>query len=208
MQWVETRGIRRNFGVVPVLRGVDARFESGTISLIEGANGAGKTTLLSIIGTTLAPSAGHVWYEPYGRDRVAVRRELGWVSHESQCYADLTARENVEFAARLRGLDGRVAWESQVDRFGLTGLEARRMGELSRGQRQRVALARALAHRPSLLLLDEPWTGLEVKLATRLEEILEEERARGAIVIVVSHDPGVAERLNARRVRLERGRVA
>ena len=81
------------------------------------------------------------------------------------------------------------------------------MRQLSRGQRQRVALARALLHQPSVLLLDEPWTGLDAASAARLEEIVGEERERGAVVVVVSHDAGLAGRIGARRVRRGRGRI-
>ena len=198
----------RAFGATLALRGVNAAFESGTISLLEGPNGAGKSTLLAVIGTVLRPSSGGVWYDPVGDDEDEVRRHLGWVAHESHCYRELSARDNVLLAARLHGIDAKDIWREVAERVDILQLAERSVGTLSRGQKQRVALARALVHSPSVLLLDEPWTGLDSKSTSLLERVLLEERERGSLVIVVSHGEGVAERLHARRVRLENGRIA
>jgi heme exporter protein A len=187
---------------------VNVSFAAGTISLLEGPNGAGKSTLLGVIGTVLRPNAGSVHYFPLADDdAMRVRAELGFVAHDSYCYRDLDARENVKLAARLQGLDGDVAWNRITERVDVRHLAGRRVGTLSRGQRQRVALARALSHEPSVLLLDEPWTGLDRKSASELESVLIAESARGTLIIVVSHGEEVADRLGARRVRLEAGRV-
>jgi heme exporter protein A len=208
IQRIEVRGVTRAFGATLALRGVSVAFEAGTISLLEGSNGAGKSTLLAVIGTVLHPNSGSVWYDPVGDASEEVRRHLGWVAHESHCYRELGARDNVLLAARLHGLDRRSAWTDVAERVDITHLADRPVGTLSRGQKQRVALARALVHSPSVLLLDEPWTGLDQKSATLLELVLREERDRGTLVIVVSHGEGIAERLSARRVRLENGRIA
>jgi heme exporter protein A len=146
-------------------------------------------------------------YHPFGDDRAAARAEIGWVAHDSQCYRDLTARQNVELAARLHGVAPGEGWSRVAQRVSATTLAERRFGTLSRGQRQRVALARALVHSPSLLLLDEPWTGLDAASARELEDVVVQERERGALVVVVSHDSSLADRLGARRVRLQNGRV-
>jgi ABC-type multidrug transport system ATPase subunit len=207
VEWVEVQGVTRLFGSTAALRGVDARFVSGQITLLEGPNGAGKTTLMSVIGTVLRPSSGSLWYEPIGSDRERVRGQIGWVAHESHCYRDLTARQNVELAARLYGAAPRCAWDAVSRRVGAQALAERRVGTLSRGQRQRVALARALVHEPSVLLLDEPWSGLDAAGAAGLERVLAEERDRGCVVIVVSHSAEHVRRLGAATVRLERGRV-
>jgi len=207
VEWVEVRGVTRLFGSTAALRGVDARFEGGRITFLEGPNGAGKTTLMAVIGTMLRPSSGSLWYEPIGNDRDRVRSQIGWLAHESHCYRDLTARQNVELAARLYGAEPGRAWEAVSRRVGAEALADRRVGALSRGQRQRVALARALAHEPSLLLLDEPWSGLDAAGTRALEQVLAEERDRGRVVIVVSHSAEQIRRLGAASVRLERGRV-
>jgi heme exporter protein A len=204
---IEVRKVTRLFGVTAALRGVDAVFEAGTITLLEGPNGAGKSTLLSVIGTVLRPSSGEVRYEPLGSDQEQVRAHLGWVAHDSHCYRELSVRENLDFSARVYGLEPESAWARIQTRVEIAHLAARKLGTLSRGQRQRIALARALLHSPSVLLLDEPWTGLDRRSAEQLEAVLLAERVRGTLIIVVSHGEGVAERLGARQVRIEAGRV-
>jgi heme exporter protein A len=204
---IEVSRVTRLFGATPALRGVSARFEPGTISFLEGPNGAGKTTLLAVIGTVLSPSSGSVVYEPIGEDRELARAYIGWVSHESHCYRELSARQNIELAARLHGVDVASAWRDVSARVGIDAFANRNVATLSRGQRQRVAVARALVHHPSVLLLDEPWSGLDAASGERLERVLVEERDRGAIVVVVSHTPGTAERFGARRIRIEDGRI-
>lgn len=204
---IVVRGVTRLFGATPALRGVSATFEAGSITFLEGPNGAGKSTLLAVIGTTLRPNSGTVEYAPLGTSGELARAHIGWVSHESHAYRELTARQNVELAARVYGVDAREAWERTSARVGSEQLADRAVGTLSRGQRQRIALARALVHSPSVLLLDEPWSGLDVASGERLERIVVEEAARGVIVVVVSHSPELAERLAGARVRLKNGRV-
>ena len=204
---IEVEGVSRLFGATPALRGVTCHFDAGTLTFLEGPNGAGKSTLLSIIGTVLRPSKGTVRFQPLGDDRDAARAHIGWVAHESHCYPDLSGRQNVELAAKLYGLSPADSWSAVCERVGAQAFCERAVGTLSRGQRQRIALARALVHRPSVLLLDEPSSGLDAASSQRLEEILIEERDRGSIVVVVSHSATLADRLGGRRVRLERGRI-
>ena len=207
VQRIEVRGVTRLFGGTPALRGVSVEFDAGTATVLEGPNGAGKSTLLGIVGTWLRPSAGTVHYAGVGGDRTRARSQIGWVAHESHCYPELSGEQNVQLAADLYGAsnDGVKAVAARVE---AQGFWQRPVRQLSRGQRQRIALARALVHQPSVLLLDEPWTGLDAASADRLEQIVREERERGGLIIVVSHHQGLAERLGAKRVRLERGRVA
>lgn len=208
IECIEVQGVTRLFGATPALRSVSTHFEAGSITFLEGPNGAGKSTLLAVIGTVLAPTSGQVVYHPLGSQLELVRPHIGWVAHESLCYRELTARQNVELAARIYGVEVSGAWERVAQRVGAQPLADRRVATLSRGQRQRVALARALVHEPALLLLDEPWSGLDRASAEHLQHALLEERARGALVIVVNHTDGLAERLGARCVRLENGRIA
>ncbi|HEX5098869.1 MAG TPA: ATP-binding cassette domain-containing protein [Polyangiaceae bacterium] len=204
---IVVESVTRTFGAVAALRGVTLELRAGEIVMLEGSNGAGKSTLLAVLATVLRPTLGRVIYEPLGEDHKLVRRELGWVSHESLCYRELSGRENVELAAAVYGVNPQEGWERMSARVEARAFGERPVGKLSRGQRQRIALARALVHEPSVLLLDEPWTGLDRASSTLLEKTLVEERDRGTLVVVSSHAPDQAERLRARRVQLAAGRV-
>jgi len=205
---IEVRAVTRRFGATLALRQVSTSFEAGTLTFLEGPNGAGKSTLLAIVGTVLRPSSGSVWYEPFGDDQAQARRHIGWVAHESHCYRELSGRRNVELVAQIHGVpNAPMQVERVVARVGAEAFADRPVGTLSRGQRQRIALARSLVHDPGVLLLDEPWTGLDVASVDRLEAVIREEVARGSLVVAVTHGPGTAERLGARRLRIEGGRV-
>jgi heme ABC exporter ATP-binding subunit CcmA len=204
---IEVRGVTRRFGATLALRQVSTTFEAGTLTFLEGPNGAGKSTLLAIIGTVLRPSSGSVHFEPLGEDQELARRHIGWVAHESHCYRELSGRRNIELLAQIHGVVGTERIERMVARVGAEAFADRPVGTLSRGQRQRIALARALVHEPGVLLLDEPWTGLDFASADRLEEVIRDEVARGSLVIAVTHGAGTAERLGARRLRIEAGRL-
>lgn len=208
---VRVRRVSKSFGATSVLRGVDADFRPGVLTILEGANGCGKTTLLRIIGTLLRPTAGSVSYEPLGSDRMRVRAELGWLSHELLGYGDLSAQQNVELAATMQGMDRRAAWTRASERFGLASFATRPARSCSRGQRQRVALARALVNEPSLLLLDEPSAGLDRAGVVRLREVVRDEVLAGAVVLLVTHEPEVFDDLGVPavdRFLLERGKMA
>lgn len=203
---VRAERLVKTFGSTAALRGVDLELAPG-LTLIEGANGSGKTTLLRILGTLLAPTSGQVRYEPFGAEPAALRHAIGWVSHETLAYGDLSGRANVRLAAELLGLNPEIAYEAVEQRFELGRFADRAVRTMSRGQRQRIALARALVHRPSLVLLDEPTTGLDRVGVSRLLEVVREEVARGALVALVTHEPRVFEGLVSARVELERGKL-
>jgi ABC-type multidrug transport system ATPase subunit len=158
------------------------------------------------VGGLIQPTAGSVRWEPSGAGITTRREAIGWVGHEACSYRELTGEENVALVAAAHGMR-REAVLACLDRVGALGTAQRRVGTMSRGQKQRIALARGIVHSPELLLLDEPFTGLDVNGAALLESVLQQERDRGAIVIVVSHDPGLAQRVDARTLRIERGRV-
>ncbi|XXY54801.1 ABC transporter ATP-binding protein [Sorangium sp. So ce269] len=204
---VVARGVVKTYGTTAALRGVNATIEAGRLTLIEGANGSGKSTLLGILGTVVRPTSGTVLYEPFGEDVGLARGTIGWLSHESLAYPDLSGRQNVELAARFHGLDAQEAWRRAEERFELGSFALRPLRTCSRGQRQRIALARALVHHPSLVLLDEPTTGLDRSGVARLLTVVEAEVERGAAVVVVSHEPEVFRARAAARLVLERGRV-
>jgi len=198
--------VTKTYGAVRALVGVSLSFRAGRITMVEGPNGSGKSTLLSIVGTLSRPTSGSVSHGALGASRADIRAQLGWVGHDALAYADLSGRENVELAARLYGIDPKGAWSAALDRFDLAGFGERPLRTYSRGQRQRIALARALVHHPRLVLLDEPTAGLDAKSTARLQEVVREESARGAVVVVITHDPVFAE-IGDVRHRLERGRL-
>ncbi|HMI86194.1 MAG TPA: ABC transporter ATP-binding protein [Polyangiaceae bacterium] len=198
--------VSRHFGSTVALKGVDASFGAGQITSLEGPNGSGKSTLLGILGTILLPTRGEVVYGSKGVDPSEVRAQIGWLSHETHCYPDLTPRANLQLAASLYDVEV-AAWEPAARRFGVSAFAERTFRRLSRGQRQRVALARAMIHAPSLLLLDEPTNGLDADGVERLVVAISEEAGRGCIVVLVTHDAALAERVAARRLYLDRGRL-
>ena len=202
--------LSRRFGQIQALRGVDLRLEHGERLALFGANGAGKTTLLRILGLGLAPDSG--WLSIDGmdgkRDALQVRARIGWLAHASLLYDDLTARQNLEFWGRLYGVE-------QVDRraeellheMGLATYADEPAGILSRGMGQRLSLARALVHDPALLLLDEPFTGLDPTAADALKQRLKTTRSGNTSVILATHRVEDALALTDRWIMLTRGRV-
>jgi heme exporter protein A len=183
-------GLTRTFGHTRAVAGVDVTVSAGDLVAVFGPNGAGKTTLLRMLGGLVRPTAGRVRVR--GRDLRSgdptVRRPIGLLSHQSFLYDDLTPLENLTFTARVYGSanPGALAHEALVG----VGLEDRAhdpVRALSRGMVQRVALARALLADPDLLLLDEPFTGLDAPASRRIREVLVQRRQAGRGAVVVSH---------------------
>jgi len=185
------RGLERRFGAARAVQGVDLALDAGDLLLVLGPNGAGKTTLLRLLAGLARPTAGTV--EIDGRAVLgspAARRAVGLISHQTLLYDDLTAAENLRFAAGLYGLtDPEAAARGALDRVALGARADEPLRRLSRGMVQRVAIARALLHRPTVLLLDEPFTGLDTASAARLRAMLRDQLAEGAAVVLVTHQP-------------------
>ncbi len=187
---LEATGLERRFGAARALRGVSLSVNPGECHLVVGPNGAGKSTLLRLLAGLARPSAGRVTIEgaPLAGDP-ARRRLIGLLSHQSHLYDDLSPAENLGFAARLYGLadqDGAVR-----ERLAAVGLADRAddpVRRLSRGMVQRAAIARALLHSPRLILLDEPYTGLDPHASDQVTGLLRAELAAGRALVLVSHD--------------------
>ncbi len=186
---LEARGVTRAFGAQRALRGVDLRLGAGDAVAVAGPNGAGKTTLLRILAGLMRPTSGEVRLADgrTPRDPTA-RRRVGLLSHQSLLYDDLTARENLRFTGRLYGLpDVGARVGRALEEAGLSARGDDPVRQLSRGMLQRVAIARALLHDPDVLLLDEPFTGLDVPSAARLRGLLAGQRAAGRGLVIVTH---------------------
>ncbi len=161
---LEARGLQRSFGRVRILRGIDLSLSAGQTLAIAGPNGAGKTTLLRLLAGLMRPSAGEIRVlgEPLTQSGAAGRRAIGLLSHQSLLYDDLTLFENLVFVARLYRLNHpAAAARAALEAAGLAERASDLPRRLSRGLLQRAAIARALLHQPKLLLLDEPFTGLD-----------------------------------------------
>ena len=189
---VEIRKVAKRYGSERALAGVSLDLAAGSMCALLGHNGAGKSTLLGVVSTLVRPTGGSVAYRSNGAavTGAEVRREIGMLAHASLCYAELSARENLALIAGLYEVDGSAAAiDGVLDRVGLDRKARDRAARTySRGMVQRLALARALLTRPSLLLLDEPFTGLDRDGALALGEQLGVLRDAGAIVVVVTHD--------------------
>jgi heme ABC exporter ATP-binding subunit CcmA len=193
---VEASGIRRSFGRRRAVDGVDLTLNAGDCLALFGPNGAGKTTLLRVIAGLLKPAAGTVRVD--GREvrgDASARELVGLISHQSMLYGALTARENVEFAARLYGVpDPRAAAIQALERIRIVDRADMRVRSLSRGMQQRVSIARSIVHEPSVVLLDEPYTGLDAAGSAALTAMLQVLRVAGAALVLVTHnvDEGLA----------------
>jgi heme exporter protein A len=207
---VQAHGLVKVFGATRALAGVDVSFAAHSITALEGHNGSGKSTLLSLLALLARPTRGEIRFGQYdARNTPALRSRIGVLAHSAMVYPDLTAHENLALAAELYGL---AANDSHVlgltERFGLGGWASRPARTYSRGQLQRLSLARAVLHRPQLLLLDEPSTGLDTSSVERLVVAIQAERERGAIVVLVTHDRSLSDRLADTRIELRQGRLA
>ena len=208
---IRLEAVVKQYGLNPVLRGVDLHVRPGEFVTLVGPNGAGKSTLLGIVATLLPPTSGTVrvggWALPGQADRV--RRHIGLVSHHALLYRDLTAAENLTFYGKLYRLDDPEARALEALRaVGLFSRQRDPVGTFSRGMLQRLTIARATLHEPDVLLLDEPYTGLDQEASRLLDDLLRAEAARGRTILMITHDLehglGLADRLAI----LHRGRIA
>jgi ABC-2 type transport system ATP-binding protein len=193
---------------------VSMRLERGDVHGILGANGSGKSTLIRLISGLLTLDSGRV--EVFGhdieRDEMAVKRVINRVSVDAAFFKKLSPMENLLFAARLYGLDGKRARREAIAILGRLGIAEKRVGrpveQMSRGMQQKVAIARALLTSPSLLLLDEPTTGLDPRSKLDVQAFIEEiNRSHDATIVLTTHDLAEAERLCSRITVLNEGRI-
>lgn len=203
MKAIEGRGLTQRFGSRIVFSGLDLEVEAGGSLAVLGDNGSGKTTLLRLLATAARPAAGELLLLGHDavRDRLHLRRRIGWLAETPGLYPALTAGENLELFADLHGV-GRERCREVLAEAGLEEAARRRAGELSRGMQQRLALARAVLHSPELFVLDEPEAGLDEAGRALLQKL-----AAGRTLVIATHDRGLADRLCKQRLDLNQRRL-
>jgi heme ABC exporter ATP-binding subunit CcmA len=210
---IEIEKLSKTYDLLPVLKQIDIQVLRGEFVALLGPNGSGKSTLLKLLSGTSRPTQGTIriggWELP--REAAAVRAQIGLVSHKALVYEHLTAAENLTFYGRLYGLTAAQLAEQVPMLLNQVGL-AKRMHDLartySRGMMQRLSIARALIHNPDVLLLDEPYTGLDQDASAVLDGLLREMAAAGRTILMTTHDLGRAATLAGRVLILSRGKIA
>jgi heme ABC exporter ATP-binding subunit CcmA len=204
---VSLRAVTRLFDGLPAIAAVDLDVATGQAVWLRGPNGSGKSTLLRVVATALSPTfgTGTVLGHDLVRARDRIRARVEYLGHQSRLYADLTAAENLRFACALHGVDRRGI-AAALATTGLDAVADVRVAAFSQGMRQRLGLARAVLRDPDLLLLDEPYAGLDVDARTIVDDLLARAHARGRTVLLASHE-APPPHLVHRSVELDAGRV-
>jgi heme ABC exporter ATP-binding subunit CcmA len=209
MDALEARNLSRTTGVHRILDQVNLTISHGEIVAMIGANGTGKTTLLRCLAGQLRPSRGHVlWFGNSPFQRRSNRLLVGFAAHESYLYLDLSAQENLLFAARMYGISRvkeRVA--AVLKTMGLEERGGSPVRSLSKGMRQRVSLGRALIHEPPIVILDEPFAGLDTEGQQWLESWMSIQRAQMRTICFTSHDAQQCRRMAGRTIELRDGKL-
>ncbi len=206
---VGVSGLAKSYGPTLALRGVDLSFEAGTVTVIRGSNGSGKSTLLWLLALLAHPTKGEVRYGRYGSAHAdGLRARIGFVAHQLQLYPGLSGHENLVLAAKLQDIAYAEKRASDLgEALDVTEYWNRPVRTYSRGQAQRISIARAMLHEPRLLLMDEPATGLDVESTEALIGLIELEKQRGAIGVIVTHEAEFANAVGDRVLHMNRGRI-
>jgi len=204
--YLQIRDLTKRYGATSALKSVDLSVERGQVLALLGPNGAGKSTLFGcLLGFTL-PTAGNILL--HGRPVTdADRTDFGYAAERIALYPQRTVMENATFFAGLKSLPMNEA-QQQIERLGLAGARDRKVRQLSKGMLQRLGLAIALCGRPQLLLLDEPFNGLDPALLGTLQTILREEQTRGATLLISTHTMSAIEPLATHVAILLQGELA
>ena len=207
---LESEDIRKTFGHFTALGGVTLRVKRGEFLALFGRNGAGKTTLLKIAATLVRHTHGKLRIEGIDvrEEPENARRHIGFLSHNTYLYRDLTPVENLRFFARLYGVtDSDERIQSLLDRVGLRHRASDPVRAFSRGLHQRLGIARVMLHDPSVILLDEPYTGLDANAVEILNQILDQAAAAGRTIILTTHDLDQGLRGATRAAIIDRGKI-
>jgi len=198
-------GLIKQFGRFAALRGVDAEFDAGKFHVILGDNGAGKTTLLRALAGLAHPTRGTISIlEKNPHDAC---REVGYMAHPSLLYDEMSGMENLRYFARLYDVSGDSRCEQVIRAVGLNPELARPVGQYSQGMRQRMSLARAILHDPKILLLDEPFSNVDVHSAREMVGLLQGMRDEGKTIFVVTHQAALLEGVADEFVWMQAGQI-
>jgi ABC-type multidrug transport system ATPase subunit len=202
---ISVRNVVKQFGRFAALRGVSAEFDAGRFHAILGDNGAGKTTLLRALAGLADPTRGEI--SIFGKTPRAACREIGYMAHPSLLYDEMSGMENMRYFAGLYGIVDGVRAESAIRSVGLDPGLARPVGQYSQGMRQRMSLARAILHDPKVLLLDEPFSNVDVNSAREMVGLLKGMRDAGKTIFVVTHQAGLLESAADEFIWMEAGQI-
>jgi len=207
---ISARGLFKQIGPKTILHGIDLEVGDGEFVTLLGPNGAGKTTLLKILSGVSSPSAGELYIDgvKVGREALKVRQKVGVLSHNTFLYPNLSARDNLKFYGQLYGvknLEQRI--NDTITEVGLEYALADPVRVFSRGMQQRLSIARAILHDPEILLLDEPYTGLDQHAVEILNHVLLNLSRRQRTIILVTHNFDLGLNLSDRVLILNRGRL-
>jgi ABC-type multidrug transport system ATPase subunit len=202
---ISVTNVVKQFGRFAALRGVTAEFDAGRFHAILGDNGAGKTTLLRGLAGLANPTRGEI--SIFGKSPRAACRDLGYMAHPSLLYDEMTGMENLRYFAGLYGIAGAGRCEEAIRSVGLDPDLRRTVGQYSQGMRQRMSLARAILHDPKILLLDEPFSNVDVHSAWEMVALLKVMRDGGKTIFVVTHQASLLEGVADEFIRMEAGQI-
>ncbi len=202
---VVVKGLIKQFGRFAALRGVTAEFAAGKFYAILGDNGAGKTTLLRTLAGLSSPTSGEV--SILGASPRAACRDIGYMAHPSLLYDEMSGLENLRYFARLYGIAGDQRCEQVIRAVGLDPKLARPVGQYSQGMRQRMSLARAILHDPQILLLDEPFSNVDMHSAREMVALLKSMREAGKTIFLVTHQASLLAGAADEFVWMELGKI-
>ncbi len=188
---IAAHNVIKQFGRFAALRGVTAEFDAGRLHAILGDNGAGKTTLLRALAGLADPTRGEITI--FGKTPRAACREIGYMAHPSLLYDEMSGMENLRYFAGLYGIQGDSRCEEVIRAVGLDPDLTRQVGQYSQGMRQRMSLARAILHDPKILLLDEPFSNVDIHSAQAMVALLKSMRDAGKTIFVVTHQAALLE---------------
>ena len=202
---ITVSNVIKQFGRFAALRGVTAEFDGGRFHAILGDNGAGKTTLLRALAGLAQPTQGTI--SIFGKRPQDACRDIGYMAHPSLLYDEMSGMENLRYFARLYGIGGDDRCAEVIRAVGLDPELTRAVGQYSQGMRQRMSLARAILHDPNVLLLDEPFSNVDVHSAREMVRLLKGMRDAGKTIFVVTHQALLLEGVADEFVWMQEGRI-